>query len=77
VSFDPSILNISICVLQLNQQRALSTLDAETNAKIHKSEKSIAANAAQITLNAKKVRLCWRMRPLLTQRSSSAGSRRT
>merc|ERR1711968_141047 len=39
-----------------NQQRALATLDAETNAKIRKSEKSIAANAAQIKLNAKKAR---------------------
>merc|ERR1712216_98321 len=31
-----------------NQQRALSALDSATNAKIHKTEKSIAANAAQI-----------------------------
>jgi hypothetical protein len=38
------------------QQRALSALDAATNARIHKTEKSIAANAAQIKINAKKAR---------------------
>jgi len=37
-----------------NQQRALSALDAETNAHIKSTEKSIAANAVQIKVNAKK-----------------------
>merc|ERR1711871_234220 len=39
-----------------NQQRALAALDAETNAHIAKTEKSIAANAVQIKVNAKKAR---------------------
>merc|ERR1712159_518976 len=39
-----------------NQQRALSTLAAATNAKIKKTNKHIALNAAQIKENAKKAR---------------------
>jgi len=40
----------------LNQQRALATLDAATNAKIRKTNQHIAANAAQITENARVAR---------------------
>merc|ERR1711871_448587 len=40
----------------LNQQRALATLDASTNAKIKKTNEDIAANAAQIKANAIKAR---------------------
>merc|ERR1712093_529225 len=40
----------------LNQQRALSALDSATNAKIHRTNKNIAANAAQIKINARKAR---------------------
>merc|ERR1711981_1088573 len=39
-----------------NQQRALSALASATNAKIHQTNKHIAANAAQIKENAKKAR---------------------
>jgi len=42
--------------LQHNQQQALATLNAETNAHIAKTEKSIAANAVQIKVNAKAAR---------------------
>merc|ERR1711959_266625 len=38
------------------QQVALATLDAETNAKIRKTNAHIAANAAQMKVNAKKAR---------------------
>jgi hypothetical protein len=40
----------------LNQQRALSALDSATNAKIRQTNKHIAANAAQIKINARKAR---------------------
>merc|ERR1711970_65975 len=40
----------------LNQQRALSALDSATNAKIRQTNKNIAANAAQIKINARKAR---------------------
>merc|ERR1712227_1103464 len=39
-----------------NQQRALATLASATNAKIKKTNKHIAINAAQIKENAKKTR---------------------
>merc|ERR1711871_1119654 len=39
-----------------NQQRALATLDQQTNVKIRQTNKDIAANAAQIKINAKKAR---------------------
>merc|ERR1719456_1872734 len=39
-----------------NQQRALATLASATNARIKKTNKAIAANAAQIKENAKKAR---------------------
>merc|ERR1711959_331465 len=40
----------------LNQQRALSALDSATNAKIRQTNSHIAANAAQIKINARKAR---------------------
>merc|ERR1712205_294897 len=40
----------------LNQQRALAALDSATNAKIRQTNKHIAANAAQIKINARKAR---------------------
>merc|ERR1719359_183035 len=40
----------------LSQQRQLAALASATNQKIHKTEKSIAANAAQIKENAKRAR---------------------
>jgi len=43
-------------VKTLAQQRALSALDESTNAKITKTNKHIAANAAQMSANAKKAR---------------------
>merc|ERR1712096_246355 len=46
--------NLKLAVL--NQQRALSALASATNAKIHQTNKHIAANAAQIKENAKKAR---------------------
>jgi hypothetical protein len=39
-----------------NQQRALATLDQQMNVKIRQTNKDIAANAAQIKINAKKAR---------------------
>merc|ERR1711959_146593 len=46
--------NLKIAVL--NQQRALAALSSATNAKIHRTNKNIAANAAQIKINARKAR---------------------
>merc|ERR1712057_138872 len=40
----------------LNQQRALAALDSATNAKIRQTNAHIAANAAQIKINARKAR---------------------
>merc|ERR1711881_693403 len=40
----------------LNQQRALAALDSATNAKIRQTNKHIAANAAQIKINARRAR---------------------
>merc|ERR1711959_656742 len=40
----------------LNQQRALSALDSATNSKIRQTYAHIAANAAQIKINARKAR---------------------
>merc|ERR1712216_958432 len=46
----------SLKIAVLNQQRALAALASATNAKIKRTNKHIAANAAQIRENAKKAR---------------------